>query len=232
MLMGILELTIPADMSLSTLSPNALPSRKSSATKLHGLYQLWNARMIMKRSAKSFLRMCLMLLRNKRATMKKRRFVSLRSASNLNRLKSMSTRRCARRCLANSAPVLTLNNWFPRVPQQPLRTAVMSQRRSAKMSPRTSATRCPRRSRSSVATMNMKLNMGRASQPTQLDLVTQLKLNHIIAIQLNLSTQLDLVTQLKLNHTIAIQLNLSTQQCQHTNSLSRQLCLTSDPRYS
>merc|ERR1711862_559644 len=190
MLTENLPVTSPMDMGKKTWSQNAPLSRKLSATRLHELYPPLNARMIMKRSAKSFLRMCPSLLRNKPATMNRRRFANLRSASNQSRLKSSVTRRSARRSLARSAPVLMLNNWFPPVPQLPSRTAVMSLRKSVKMFPRTSATRCPRRSRSSVATMSMKLNMGRVSQPTQLNLLTQSNL----ITQLNPLTQMDQAT--------------------------------------
>merc|ERR1719385_424170 len=141
--------------------------------------------------------------------MNRRRSVNLRSVSNQSKLKSSSTRRSARRFLARSAPVLMSNNWSPPVPQLPSRTAVMSLRKSVKMSPRTFATRYPRRSRSSDATMSMKLNMGKVSQPTQLSLLIQLNLN----TQLNLFTQLNLITQLN----PLTQLDQATHQRQYTN---------------
>merc|ERR1719175_97331 len=147
--------------------------------------------------------------------MNRRRSVNLFDVSNQSKLKSSSTRRSARRFLAKSAPVLMSNNWSPPVPQLPSRTAVMSLRKSVKMSPRTFATRYPRRSRSSDATMSMKLNMGKVSQPTQLSLLIQLNLNTQLSLltQLNLITQLDQATQLNL----ITQLNPLTQLDQATH---------------
>merc|ERR1712136_99349 len=216
--MGSLLVTSLMDMGMNTSSQNAPPSRKSSATRPQELLPPWNAKMIMKRSAKSFLRTCPMLLRNKPATMKRRRFVSLRSVSSQSRLKSSSTKKCARRYLARSAPVPMLNNWFPPVLQLPSRTAVTSQRKSVKMSPRTSATRYPRRSRSSVATMSMKPNTGRASQLTQLDLATHLNL----PTRLNLTIQLNPLTQL----------DQATHQLHNTNAYLGNYALKPSPRYA
>merc|ERR1719369_1309234 len=111
-----------------------------------------------------------------------------------------------------------LNNWFPPVLQPPSRTAVTSQRKSVKMSPRTSATRCPRRSRSSVVTMSTKLNMGRASQLTQLNLTTHR----------NLPTHPNLPTRLSLT----IQLDQATHQHHNTNSYLSNYALKPSPRYA
>merc|ERR1711862_371987 len=180
MLTENLPVTSPMDMGKKSWNQNAPLSRKLSATRLHELYPPLNARMIMKRSAKSFLRMCPSLLRNKPATMNRRRFANLRSASNQSRLKSLFTRRSARRC--------------------------------------------PRRSRSSVATMSMKLNMGRVSQPTQLNLLTLLNL----ITQLNLLTQSNLITQLN----PLTQMDQATNQHQYTNVYLAVYAIKPNPTYA